>query len=181
MALADIRKAFVAWTRSATSYDASHVLWADQNFPRVTKPYITLKLTAFNSLNHDYNHPPDPATGYSLVTGDREFTLEVQCYGNAENDPLEVLLDLHMSLGILEHLRLLQNAGVAYVNDLLGPTDISMVLGKTYERRASLDLLMRVPWSATDESTGIIGSVDVESVYKNPDGSIVSNVNEIIS
>ena len=59
MTLVATRKAFVDWARAATGYDAGHVIWADQNMPKPTKPYLALKLKTFKQDNHVYIGAPN--------------------------------------------------------------------------------------------------------------------------
>lgn len=175
MALSDIRKAFIDWAVFATNYDADHVVWLDQNMPRPTKPYLGMRMTAMVPLNHDRTLSPNDS-GAALVVGDREFTLSLQAFGDERNtvDPLEELLNLHLSLSTVNAYAILQAQGIAYVDDLLGPTDAPSLKDTEYERTAVLDLLMRIPWSTTDTGVGFIERVKADGEYRGPDDQVVA-------
>lgn len=174
MSLNTIRQALVAWVRYVTGYDAEHVFWADQSFPKVSRPFVMLRLSSINPLNQDYIGFPDSVTGARTVSGDRESPLFIQCFGTSSVDPLAVLLDLHMSLNVIAAYKLLSDARIAYIDDLLPPTDTSTPVDKTFERRANMDLLMRFPYSVSDPDAGVIESVEITGEYKDVDGSTVA-------
>lgn len=168
MSLVTVRKAFIDWIRNVTSYDANHVIWEDQNMPRPTKPYISCRLTAFNIINQSFLGGPDNS-GHATISGDREFTLGLICFGSA--DPITTLLDLQLSLSELNPYKILQDAGIAFVDTLLGPTDTTVKKSLTeFEERANMDLLMRIPWSRTDTGQGRIETVAIEGTAINISG-----------
>lgn len=174
MSLAVTRKAFIDWIRNVTTYSADKVIWSEQNMPRPAKPYITARLSAFNNLNHPYTGPND-ITGKSKMYYDKEFTLSLDCYATNAVDPLSVLIDLHVSLSNISPYTILSDAGIAFVDTLLGPNDITSKVDTLYEKRATMDLLMRVPWTVEDANQGMINTVGIDSVAIAANGITINN------
>ena len=180
MSLVATRKAFIDWIRNVTSYDAKHVIWENQNMPRPTKPYITAKLTAFNNMNTSYVAYPNPS-GSAAIYSDKEFTLSLVCFGVGlgATDPLITLLNLHISLSSLNPYKILQDACIAFVDTLLGPTDTTVLKSNTmFEERANMDLLMRIPWTSTDAAQGLIETAALQDTTIGV-GGITIDVNSI--
>lgn len=180
MSLAVTRKAFIDWIRAVIGYDAGHVIWADQNMPRPTKPYITTRLTSFVQPNQAYMTPPN-SSGVGTAISDKEFTLQLHCYSSISVDPITILLNLHDSLNILNQYKILQDAGIAFVDNLLGPMNTTTLLDTIYEERASMDLLMRIPWSLSDANQGLIETVKVDGIAINTSGITINVFSQTIT
>lgn len=161
-----IEKALIDWIRASTSYDANHVIFLDQNAPKPSKPYIGIRLTSFNDIGKGYDLAIS-ATGTNKHVSDEEFTLNIHCYGDGSIRPIGVLLDLHASASDQDTYEILTDATIALVDRLLGPTDTSYMLDNDkYEERASMDLLMRIPWETISTTTGFISTVTYEGTVK---------------
>jgi hypothetical protein len=181
MTLVATRKAFIDWIRAVTSFTAPKVVWAEQNMPRPTKSYITARLTAFVQPNQNYMGNPNASTGVATAVTDKEFTLQLHCFPAPGTDPITILLNLHDSLNTLNHYKILQDAGIAFVNNLLGPVDTTIKLDTMYEERATMDLLMRIPWSFTDANQGLIETVKIDGTAINLDGISISVYSQTIT
>lgn len=167
--LSPARKAIVDWVRSVTGNDARHVIWANQNQRRPTKPYIQLFLSAFAAPNHDFIPAPD-GTGKSTLIGDREFTLGFMSFGTknlATFDPLDPLLNIRSSVLAFAERKFLRDVELAFVDTLLPPTDVSEKIDQNFEARAAMDFLMRAAWELDDPNQGFINIVEIEGKYKN--------------
>ena len=176
--LLPIRIAIVDWIKAGTGFVAGKVIRMDSNAPRkLPKPYISFRITAFDPLNHPYTTPPnDDATPITVTSQDQNFTLNIACYGDGNVktpttvDPLQILMNLHATLHNLTAYKILQDAGIVFVDDLLGPTDTAQLLDNTWEPRANMDLMMRINWNnegASDTSQGIIEEVNIDYEIKN--------------
>ena len=134
------------------------VIWADQNSPRPPLPYSVIKINSVRYVNQDHYGDPDNA-GIQTVKGDREFTLNVQMFG--ESDVVSSLS------GVVDRLRLTSNIDKFMSKKLTAfnteaVTDISALLDSTViEKRASVDIFMRYKSSLTD-NVGIIETASIE-------------------
>ena len=134
------------------------VIFADQNKPRPPLPYSVIKINSVRYVNQDHYGDPD-SNGIQTVKGDREFTLNVQMFG--ESDVVSLLG------GVVDRLRLTTNIDKFMAKKLTAfnteaVTDISALLDSTViEKRASVDIFMRYKSSLTD-NVGVIGAVNVE-------------------
>ncbi len=173
-----IRVAIVDWIKSVTGFASAKVIRMDQSMPRPTpKPSVSFRITAFDPLNHPYTTPPKVgATPITITHQDQNFTLNIACYGDGNVktaptvDPLEILLNLHASLHRLDPYKILTDAGIVFVDDLLGPTDTALLLDNSWEPRANMDLLMRLAWdnaSDNDLSQGLIEETNIDYEIKN--------------
>lgn len=175
MAFSDVRLAFVNYIIQVTGFSALQVLWANQNIGRPNKPYATMLLTSFNNIGHDFVFPPDEVTGASIIAGNRDFTWNIQIYGDEARtvDPIEMLMEIYGRLNRIVDYQIFMDEGIAFVDTLMGPTDISTVLDDSSEPRAAMDLLMRIPYESSDPEQGVIESTEVEATYKNVDGNVI--------
>lgn len=118
------------------------VIWMDQSAPRPALPYCAMKINSVRYVNRDWTGDPD-ANGNQPVTGDREFTLNIQRF---QASPLNVTGVLQ---AVVDKLRLGTvidkfQAKKLVAFDTGAVTDISALLDKTIiEKRASLDIFMR--------------------------------------
>jgi len=177
------RVAIVDWIKLVTTFAADHVIKDQQNFPRpATKPYVSYKIALFDPLNQAYTTPPN-VLGEAVQSRDVEFVCNLHCYGDGNQktaatiDPMEIMLNLHASLDNLAQYKVLKDAGVIFVDDLLGPTDTSTKLNGVWEPRASMDLLLRMVWDTLDTGQGVIESTEIQATYKNA-GDLVTIVHQ---
>jgi len=152
------------------------VIWLYPNAPRpnnngVPVDYVSLLMSSFVQIGRDWNASPSDNTGLTNFVGDREFTLQVQAYGNT---PMQILENLRTSLQKQSVLSSLQAQGVVYVN-WFPILDITDLVDSRYEQRCTMDLLFRLAQQYSD-NLGVISTVEIEEIYKDPAGTVVSDV-----
>jgi len=138
------------------------------NAPRPTVDYITLYITSCVQVGWDYVQDPLDDTGIAEQVGDREFTLQIQAYGG---DPFTVLNNLRTSLQKQTVLDNLRASGIVFCN-WFPINDVTELIDSRFEQRGSLDIVFRMADVYTDE-IGVINTVEVEEIYKDPQGNIV--------
>lgn len=144
------------------------VIYLNNNSPRPTVPYVTLYISSFVEIGWDYlQQPLSTTTGIGNLTGDREFTLQVQAYGG---DPITILETLRTSLQLPSVLASLRSSGLVRVN-WFPIADITELVDSRFEQRATMDVLFRVAQTTTD-NVGNINTAVVTEQYYNPDGSL---------
>lgn len=134
------------------------VIWADQNSPRPPLPYSVMKINSIRFVNQDHYSNPD-VNGIQTVKGDREFTLNVQRFG--QSDVTSFLNSVVDKLRITTNIdKFMAKKLTAFNTEAV--SDISALLDKTaIEKRATVDIFMRYKSSLTD-NVGLIETVNVE-------------------
>jgi hypothetical protein len=152
------------------------VIWMYQNSPRPTVDYVILNLQSMTQIGWDFVPQPTDDTGVIAVAGDREIVLSIQGYGSSAFSWLELLrssLQTSSGMGLLQsNLIYLANWGVI--------TDITSLVDTQFERRAALDITLRIAQS-TPDNQGAIDSVQVEETFQNPTGATVFDQVETIT
>ncbi len=134
------------------------VILADLNKPRPTLPYSSIKINSLRSVNEDH-YSDASALGIQTVTGDREFTLSIQNFGRTDCTSFlgavisKMRLNTNIDKFMAKKIVPFDNGGVLDISALLDNTNI--------EKRASLDIFMRIKSSMTD-NVGIIDTVNIE-------------------
>lgn len=152
--------------------DSGTVIWAEQNAPIPDGAFATLRLASLVQVGQDFTAPPvetGPGTDVfeSDITGNREFTLEVQTFGADAFGRAEAIRSSLQRVSVLDALRA---AGIVFV-DRLGITNVTALDGNRQEERAAVDILFRAAQVQTEELP-VIETVEVESAkYLSPDGS----------
>lgn len=142
------------------------VIFANENSPRPALPYMTLFLNSLVQIGDDYVPRPDGVGDLDLV-GDREFTLQVQCFGG---DPITLLENMRTSLQKETVLATLRANGIVFVQH--NPiTDITALLDTEFEPRASMDILFRIAQTDTDNH-GLIETVEVQEVFSDGQSTV---------
>lgn len=147
------------WAVSVVPSGMPVIFW-EPNAPRPEVPYVTLFLSSIIALNQDWSSPSANVSGEIDMKGDRSFTLQIQGYGN---DPLTVLENIRTSLQkqtVLDNLRV---GGIVFYQSLT-ITDITELVDSQYEKRASLDVLMAIGQTYTDEP-GYFSEIEVQEIY----------------
>ncbi len=164
------------WAVAQSGYDTAKVIWAEENTPQPTLPYLSLKIASLVQVKDDFNGEPDE-NGIALVSGDREFTLEVKAFGG---DTFPVLEKLRNSLQKFE-VRLALPEGLAYI-DSAGILAANELVDTTYEQRAVMTLRFRIPSQFeadgtpqkpyTTDELGLIETVVIQGkgTYEHPGG-----------
>ncbi len=148
------------------------VIYADQNMPRPTLPYSTIKVSSFVRVNKDHYSDPNNA-GIQTVKGDREFTVSIQNYGNA--DAVTFLNDVAGKLQLTTNIDKFMAKKISCFNTGTA-NDLSTVINNTMiESRASLDIFCRIKSSLTD-NVGYIDTVTIAASDNSaaPDYTIVA-------
>jgi len=139
------------------------LIWMDQSKTLPALPFTAMKISSRRMVNQDHYSDVD-VNGVQTVKGDREFTLSMQRYQAYDASSVTELLQqisdkLHLYTVIDKFM-----AKKIAVYDVGPVQDISALLDKsTIEKRASLDIFMRVKLTQTD-TVGVIESVSVESI-----------------
>ncbi len=151
------------------------VIYYYPNAPRPTVDYVTLYISSVVQIGRDYIQEPTSSTsGITQQVGDREFTLQVQAYGN---DPLTVLENLRTSLQKGSVLASLNAVGLVYVN-WFPISDITDLIDSRFEQRGTMDLLFRLANVYTD-TVGNINTVVVTEQFYEPTGELL--ISEVIT
>lgn len=137
------------------------VILYQPNAPRPSLPYVTLYLNSIVSIGDDYLPRPDSAGDITLV-GDRDFTVQVQAYGD---NALTILENLRTSLQKPSVLDTLRANGIVFVNSL-AINDITALLDTEWEPRGSMDVLFRIAQTDSD-NLGVIETVELEEIFSN--------------
>jgi len=138
------------------------LIWMDQSKTLPALPFTAMKISGRRAVNGDWHSAPN-ASGVETVKGDREFTLSMQRHQAYGADSVTELLQ-----SVSDKLRLTTvidkfMAKKIAVYDVGAVTDISALLDKTtIEKRAALDIFIRVKLTQTD-TVGLIEQVSVES------------------
>lgn len=140
------------WTW-ASAHAGVPVIWANQDGPQPTPPYVTLQVIA--TAREGLPHIGDPdATGIAVIHQGQLFSLSVQVYGESVTGTIQALRD---SLERITVQRDLRGSGFAYVRVLSEPQDLPELTGTTWQQRANMDVQFRAARDITDE-VGLIES-----------------------
>lgn len=172
MSFASKRKAIISWVKGASGYSSDKVIWLDQDMPRPSTDYIGVRLTSFKNIGREFVDTPDD-TGKATIFKHKECTLNIHCYGNASNDPLEIALKIEDSQDIESQKAILDAQQIVVVDLLMGATNTSIKLDTEFEARASLDFRLRMPFEISDSGQGVIETVIVEGEVNNESGNLI--------
>lgn len=150
-------------------------IWLDQNAPRPALPYVGMKITPYRAIKYDNYAEPD-VNGIAKITGQREFTLSVQRYGD---DSVTVLQDLMNDLRRITTQDAFMVKGIAIADTAMPVTDISIALdGVKFEPRAAVDFRFRIRSEILDD----VGFIDVVSSNGETNNfGVIDGLNQIIS
>lgn len=148
-----------SWAVSVVPMGMPVIYW-QPNAPRPVVPYVTLFLSSITALNQDYSYPNADLNGDINIKGDRQFTLQIQAYGN---DPLTVLENIRSSLQKQTVLDTLRANGIVFYQSLT-INDISDLVDSQFERRAQLDVLMAIGQTYSDRP-GYFDTIEVQEIY----------------
>ena len=150
-------------------------IWLDQSAPRPALPYVGIHITQFQAVNNDYYDAPD-TNGAMVIKGDREFTLNVQRYGNDSVMVLSAFIDKLRKWSVIEDF---MAAKIAVVDTALPVTDISFARdGVKYEPRAAVDIRFRVKSQIADV-VELIETVNANGDLLDANGDIVQTVDVV--
>lgn len=133
------------------------VVWAQQNMPRLCRPFATLQLFSKRYEKSEELRPTGP--GQYKVVVPMTCTLAVQYFGEDAASHLEAMTTGLSRPTIVDRCF----AAKVAVYDAEGTTDLSGLLeGQTWEERAAVDLHVRFN-SEVDDAPGYIESVVIEA------------------
>lgn len=144
------------------------VIYYFSNAPRPTVDYVSLQISAVNQIGWDYTQDPMANDGVAEMVGDREFSLHIQAYGGNVLTILNILRSSLQKQTVLDSLRL---NGIVFFN-WSTITDLTGLVDSRFEQRACFDAYFRMADIYSD-NLGVISTVNLEEIYKNPDGTTV--------
>lgn len=156
----DLQNALYSWASSIAIMRP--VIWYYPNAPRPERSYISLNITTFNQVGRDYIPRPTDNLGNVLLKGDREFTLNIQAYGE---QPFQTLENLRTSLQKQSVINYLHSQGLAYFGQE-SIIDITTLLDSRFEQRASMDVYFRIAQTLEDE-LGVITTIEITEEFFN--------------
>ena len=163
----DVKTSLFDWASSQVPL-GYEVIFYYPNAPRPKSPYVSLYVMNIITVNQDYTYPNTSITGEIQMKGDRQFTLQIQAYGN---DPLTVVENLRTSLQKQSVLDTLRSNGIVFYQ-ALSVNDITNLIDSQYEKRAQLDVLMGIGQTYSD-NLGFFDEVEIEQEYLSADSTIV--------
>lgn len=167
----EARAALYAW---ATEFAGCPAIWARTNGPQPNPPYVSLSVLAVEPLSGLHRRAPE-ADGYSLSSGEQTVVISAQAFGEGA---MARVMALGASIERQAGIWMLDAANLVAV-DALGAVDISALIGSEWQERASVDVRIRVPFSASD-FVSWIESVELTGTVKDATGATAVNVTHII-
>lgn len=156
-----LQNSIYAWANANSPIDVP-VIWYYPNAPMPETTYISLNITTFNKMAWDYIPRPLDDPGNVTLKGDREITLNVQCYGI---NPMQILENLRTSVQTEIVKNLLNADGLAYFGTE-SIIDLTSLVDSRYESRASVDMYFRIGQQYSD-ILGTIATVEVTEEFFN--------------
>lgn len=163
IAWSTIENALWTWVQTTSSLDTNHVVWADQNQPAPSGPYITMRLSNIGmiGLGDSVKYAADPAPGGDMLataSGQRKCTLALECFaGDAvgARGAGAILEDVLTALNFDEVYTPISEAGISVVN-FGNVQQIDGVVNSTLlEPRATVDVKLFLTSSMTIAGTRI--------------------------
>lgn len=148
------------------------VAWLNENGPR-SDEYIGMKHNAFRRFGlNGYKSAPDVNDDISIVR-DVEFTLMLVGYGSSGFLALYSIFDALENPEIRSNLSSGSTSGLVYIRDEGGVIDSSTKLGNHIEKRASLDIILRLG-NVVEYGADIIESTDITVNAKKQQNIVLS-------
>jgi len=170
----NLRKSLYDWAIlvAPTGFD---VIWYRPNSPRPSLSYVTLSMINFSQVGWDYIPRPD-TNGDAAISGDREFTLRIECYGDGCFEALETIRSSLQKPTILDTLR---EDGIVFVtqNDI---TNVAALLDTEWEPRTSMDIFFRLA-QTNPEVLGKIETVEIQEILSDGESDIYDETITITS
>lgn len=150
----------------ADTYSPVEVIRSDDNGPKPSTPYLAIRSQTLVGPGHEYISPPD-SSGFAVISGNRDLTVQVQAYGNNSMGLIENLWATRL---MPDSQTLLQEESLSLI-DKLSLLNITGLNDTLMEERASGDFLFRFgsQTDRTDTEVGLIETVEVDGTYINPD------------
>lgn len=161
----DIKTALWTWVNGQCA--PSVAIWLRPDAPPPLPPYVTLNLNTLLPVAEDFVGSPDE-NGLAAITGNREFTLEIQTFGL---DAMGVMEKIRSSLHYPSVQAELQSAGIAFV-ETMPIQNISILDMPRFEDRAAMDVRFRVA-SIGEDDVGLIETITGTETYRDVDGEVI--------
>lgn len=163
-----LENALHAWVVSATGYPAARVLWRDQGANALTADHITLHLSGPIVLGTDEEYdktdlfqPPGQEVEM-IVQGDREWSLQVECYTGqttTSSDAKSILSTLQ-TVGQLPLRRAILSAEGITIFDL-GSVQYAPAIREAGFQGRAIVVMRFYSRDAASEKTGYIAQVEI--------------------
>jgi len=164
-----IKKGFYDWAVAVTG---KAVIWENQNAPKPDLPYITLFMTSIQRVGDDYQATSANGSGVIEITGNRDFTLQVQALGEGAIVALESLSSSLQMPTVLETLR---NSCIVFVQNITPIQDISGLWDSQFIPRGMIDFQFRTA-SETTDTPGYFDQVSGEGKLNDASGSTITTI-----
>lgn len=151
------------------------LIWSSMNGPAPARPYSVMRVQSVRIVNNDHTSDVN-ASGIQTVTGDREFTLNIQRFQaySANDDVVDKLQAVADKLQLRSHIDRLLSKGFAAF-DTHAPMNISGLLDSTeIENRATMDVMMRYRSTQLDD-VGLIETVNMLCTDE-PEYTVIASV-----
>lgn len=174
-----IEDAIYDWIFAATGLAT---IWGEQDSPQPVYPYASLRVIAGPTkvagqdeerITYDGGQPLGQEIGIE-VAGLREMTVSIQVHAResdalSTNHPRDMMTRAQSSLGLPSVLSALHVAGLSVIEEG-AVQNVSEAIEDTWISRAMMDVRFGLAASIM-ERTGYIKDVEVDPLYKKPDGT----------
>lgn len=155
----ELRLKILNWLQNNASSDLSAIIFANQNAPRPSYPFMTMHILSKEENEHaDIPRPND--LGVTTISKTKNFTVSVQSFGPGS---LDIMDDLRRTLEKVTVTQDLRSDGIAFIRVVSGVNDLSDTVDTEFEERAGMDVQFRTTAIVTD-TVGVIESVDVTGI-----------------
>lgn len=174
-----VEDALYDWINGVTGLAA---IWAEQDAPQPPYPYASINITAGPTkvagqdeqrITYDGGQPLGQEIGIE-VAGLRELTLSCQIHvrqldATPSSHARDLMTRAQSSLGLPSVIAALAVAGLSVIEE--GPVqNVSEVVEDTWISRAMMDVRFGLA-ASVEERTGYIKDVEMDPLYKKPDGA----------
>lgn len=179
----DVENAIHAWVTAASGLAGNHVVWANQNSPRPTTPFITLSIDGplqfgQDENSHEFDSDGDPGEEIIMrARGTREIVVRSQFFGGGVTGDAgaRALADaVRMRLELETYRAPLRAAGV-FPFDGGSIRWIPAIVGAGFEARATLESRFYLS-DEVEELTTYIETVEITN--EDTDESFVVDASE---
>lgn len=159
MKFAEVQDAIYNWFTSVAGVPA---IWAEQEGPRLERPYASLKLITGQVKTNGIDSMRYVSEGKFTLVGDRRITCSINVFGSGAHD---VLMSARDSLDDPSVVDSLFADGLS-VWDEGDPQDLTTKLETHWETRAQMDTIFGLA-GELDIEPGIIEHVELHGDYGN--------------
>lgn len=160
----DLQKAMYDFINGLTTWT---VAWSEESAPAPDEYHLMLRITGVPKVAQD-GTTFDTETGVLTITGNREFTLELQAYGAGAFALLTAIDSAVEKPSVLAGLR---EDGIVYV-DSEPVQNLTYLIETRYRERAALDIRFRTAETQTDD-VGYFDHVEGEGENTTQSGNTI--------